>query len=222
MRRRPLRGLMLAVALSGLALWPDADVRAADIAPVSTDVFGDAFVDHIAMVRDAAERRDLDALIALSAPDIKMSFGGDEGPEGMRNILGGPYGAEAWAALVRVLDAGFAQGGGDSDGNELVIAPYWFPADVPETFDPFETFFVDGEDVLLRAAPSRAGQPIGAASHEFVRATGAPEGDYLPVTRANGQSGYLAREFLFAVVDYRAGFQRIDGAWKMVFFIAGD
>ncbi|HSE31218.1 MAG TPA: hypothetical protein VLA93_06545 [Pyrinomonadaceae bacterium] len=45
---------------------------------------------------------------------------------------------------------------------------------------------------------------------------------YPTTEHRDGQSGYMAEEFIRSPIDYRAGFAKQEGRWVMIFFIAGD
>lgn len=206
----------VALAVAGAPGSGDARSILADRrAPAEIDPSFPAYLDAL---RSAVATRDVEGVIALSTPEVKLSFGGDEGPGGARRIFGAPD-TEAWDALGRLLDDGFAWDG------ETAVTPYWFAAEAPTSFDPYFTYFVDGKDVLLREGPGRSHPAIGAVSHDFVLThdvdVNATE-PYEPVELANGRLGFMARRYLRQLIDYRAGFEKVDGAWKMRFFLAGD
>lgn len=169
-------------------------------------------------LRRIAAERDLRGLISLSAPDIHLSFGGDSGEEGLRRLS---KSTDFWLALQRVLStATIAQ------GEEGYVAPYWFAIEHDARFDPFETFFVMGSDVLLRKSADREAEAIGAVSYGFVRRLTPyrPEGEpeYVEVETSAGRKGFIASRLLRSVVDYRIGFTREGGGWRVSFFVAGD
>ena len=64
---------------------------------------------------------------------------------------------------------------------------------------------------------------IREVDHDVVRhldwVSGTP---YVKVARADETEGYVHRDYLRALVDYRAYFEKREGEWKMITFIAGD
>ena len=48
------------------------------------------------------------------------------------------------------------------------------------------------------------------------------EYDWYKVETLGGKKGFVKAEFVRSAVDYRAGFEKKKGVWKMIFFIAGD
>jgi hypothetical protein len=89
--------------------------------------------------------------------------------------------------------------------------------------DPFEVMFVTGTGVAMRDRPIRYGNVTAWLDHDVVRhldwVSGTP---YVKVARADETEGYVHRDYLRALVDYRAYFEKREGEWKMITFIAGD
>lgn len=181
---------------------------------------------------DAVVARDIDAIVSMAAEDIKLNFGGTSGHEALRDFLtvdpaGFPEGQrhEApalrernWADLETVLRMG-----GVFDGEGRFVAPYTWSFEPPDGMDPFEVMFVTGTGVAMRDRPIRYGALTARLDHDVVRlidwVSGTP---YVRVVRADDTNGYVHSDYLRALVDYRAFFERRDGDWKMITFIAGD
>ncbi|MEQ9673450.1 MAG: hypothetical protein RLO10_03215, partial [Roseovarius indicus] len=101
----------------------------------------------------AVVARDIEAIVAMSAEDIRLSFGGASGHAALREYLtvdpktfpeGQRHEAPAlrqrnWADLETVLRMG---GVFDSDGR--FVAPYTWSFQTPDDMDPFEVMFVTG------------------------------------------------------------------------------
>ncbi|MCI4663990.1 MAG: SH3 domain-containing protein [Neomegalonema sp.] len=168
----------------------------------------------------AAKRRDVEAVVRMTAPNIKLSFGGDEGHEALRKFLTSRE-YPLWSTLVDVLENGAWR---NKDGT--YAAPYWFSMPTKGAYDPFTTAFVPAWGVILRDAPDRTGRKIGSVSYGFVEIRKpyleAGKEGYQAVRTENGVEGYLHTDYLRSVVAHRAGFQRFGSGWKMTFFIAGD
>ena len=58
--------------------------------------------------------------------------------------------------------------------------------------------------------------PVGEVGEERKK----PE--WRKVRTLGGLSGFVKTEFVRSPIDYRAGFEKKRGVWKMVAFIAGD
>lgn len=200
--------------------------------PVDEAAEDDSFAAYRDALLDAVVARDVEKIVEMSSEDIHLSFGGARGREGLRAFLevdpetfdnSRRHEAPAlrernWADLETVLRMG---GQFDSDGR--FVAPYTFTYQSPEGMDPFETMFVTGSGVAMRSRPIRDGDVVAWLDHDVVRHLHWVSGtSYVEVARTDGTQGYVHREYLRALVDYRAIFEKRDGAWKMVTFIAGN
>ena len=174
-----------------------------------------AFAAFRTELRRVAAEHDLDALLGLITANAVFSFGGHEGVEGARELASRP---EFWKELQRVLAT--ASG---SDGENAYVAPYWHRLPDYPDFDPYESFFVNGADVPLRAAPDHESEIVARLSHQVVRwPPPYEESDFARVELADGREGYVERDEMLSIVDYRAGFVRQDGVWRLRYFLAGD
>ena len=50
----------------------------------------------------------------------------------------------------------------------------------------------------------------------------AEKGDWYEIKTLGGKKGFVKAEFVRSPIDYRAGFEKKSGKWKMTFFLAGD
>ncbi len=209
--------LALLSGMGGTAMF-SAQAETRELNPVAPQAISPSLASYLEKLRSAVAQKDIDALISLSSPEVKLSFGDDAGHEGIRSIFGEPD-TKAWDALEEVLGFRFSWDG------ETAVTPYWFTADPGPNFDPYFTYFVTGEDVLVRSGPSKSSPAIAAVSHDFVMThdvnTDVSE-RYVPVELANGLRGYMAEPYLRSEIDFRAGFLQQNGEWKMIFFLAGD
>jgi hypothetical protein len=181
----------------------------------------------------AIAARDVDTVLAHTCPDIQISFGGDGGHDALRWYLEVPFEPrhaeqrerisqrlnEAWLSLENVLRLG-----GRMTGDGQFWAPYSWNVELPERFDPLESFFVVGSGIPLRESGDANSKLLLRLDYEVVTLRGyTAESGYLPVTLGNGARGYIHSDYLRSAVDYRANFVRDDeGNWKMCTFIAGD
>lgn len=206
-----LLAIPLALAAAGPALakaYPPKDAAAGD----------SDFEAFRTKLRRVAAEHDLKGLISLSTDDVHLSFGGDVGEKGLKRLSRSP---EFWSSLQRVLATAVAK-----DSTVGYVAPYWFTIEHDAAFDPYETYFVTGKSVVLRGTPEADGVMLDMLSYTFVRRVTPyqPNGDpeYVQVETSRGLDGYLPSGVLRSVVDYRVGFSKEGGAWKMRFFLAGD
>lgn len=223
-----------------LACGPADSRPAAEVAPSNSDssappalvdvpTFGKAYpVDEaprdpgFAAFRDTllriVERRDTTALFAIIAPEIKSSFGGDDGIAGFREHwrLGEPE-TELWAVLQDVL-----QHGGRFSGPDHFYAPYTFDA-LPDSLDAFEHLIVRDSGVVVRERPDASSAALATLSFDIVRAGPySADPSWRAIALANGRMGYIEGTRIRSPIDYRAGFERRAGRWWLVVLVAGD
>lgn len=233
--RAPIIALVLACAAEpeppkspespGKSVTPQAP--ALDATPVKT--FGKAYpIDEaprdaaFAAFRDSllqiVMRRDTSALFAIVAPEIKSSFGGDEGREKFRSFWRvSEADTELWTVLGDVL-----RHGGRFSGPDMFYAPYTFHA-LPDSLDAFEHLVVRDSDVVVRERPDSTGAALAMLSFDIVRAGPfAPEQAWRAIELVDGRVGYVRGDQIRSPVDYRAGFERRAGRWWLVFLVAGD
>lgn len=214
----PLLSLLVAVPVSA---------QVADLPPRDVGAQDPSFIAFRAGLLAAAAARDTAAVLAAFAPDATISFGGDYGPQGIRDLwFSGDYerepGQDFFSTLVRAVSMGSAEEGG------IVSAPYLF-LDVPAEYDPFEHVVVVGESVRIRSEPSLSGEVLGSLTYQVVEA---PIGTRQPVTAdgytwtpirlATGQDAWIADDFVWSPIGFRAGFEKRNGRWTVIYFVAGD
>jgi len=100
-------------------------------------------------------------------------------------------------------------------------APYIF-SNWPEDIDSFEHSVIFGSDVNLRKSPGTDGEVVGRLSYNVVKLPNEEPSAWIKVTTLGGQTGYVKSEFVRSSIDYRAGFEKKRGVWKMTYFLAGD
>lgn len=176
----------------------------------------------------AAERRDSAYVISILDRNVKLSFGGDEGVADFRKMWKiGTRNSPFWKEFLTVMRNGgrfFREG-----GTAQFHAPYTFGG-FPEGLDPFDAFAIFGKDVNLRKHPSTTAPVVARLSYnvveiqpETVPKSGRSEyPEWWEVKTLGGLRGYVRKEYVRGEVDYRAGFAKRQGRWRMVFFIAGD
>lgn len=196
--------------------------------PGIVPTFGKAFpVDEgprdpeFAALRDGLLRivalRDTTALLALLVPDVKNSFGGDDGIQGFRDHwrLGEPD-TELWTVLGDVL-----RHGGKFTPPGRFAAPWTFFA-LPDSLDAFEYLIVRDSAVAVHERADVTSRVIARLSFDIVRAGPYQPGPWRAIALADSGSGYVQASRIRSPVDYRAAFERREGRWRLVFLVAGD
>jgi hypothetical protein len=173
----------------------------------------------------AAERKDLKYVISIMDPDISLSFGGHSGVKGFHELWTNKD--EFWSEFLTVIKNGGKYEPADGESGEIFIAPYSF-SNWPEDLDAFDYMLVFGENVNLRETPALDGNVITKLSYNVVKITdnklieGKEQADWYRIETLGGKKGWVKAEFIRSPIDYRAGFEKQRGTWKMTYFIAGD
>ncbi len=166
----------------------------------------------------AVHKRDIDAVVALSDPKIRTSFGGAGGVDDLRNAL---KQAGVWEDFEHLLSLGGTfRGEGDP---RSFWAPYVYSA-WPDAIDPFEHFAVVAKDVPLHESEDPASRVIATLSYDIVRRAGDPArtGAWQKVLTVDDRTGFVATRSVRSPIGYRAGFVRENGEWRMNALVAGD
>jgi hypothetical protein len=209
-----------------LVFAPNVAGQIQKLYPVDEAAKDPSFFTFRARLMQAVQRRDATFLLSILSPKIENSFGGDGGIEEFKTTWKPERAqSEVWIELAKALSLG---GAFDKDG--AFSAPYVF-AKWPEdtSIDVFGSGAILGENVRVRAAPQITSSVMRNLSFDIVevpdwqrnKARGEKR-DWIKVKLADGQSGYIAEEFIRSGIDYRAVFQKQDGRWLMSAFIAGD
>jgi hypothetical protein len=216
--------MVLAVALQGAArqpavnpcVAPDAPRTAVPLRPVDQAVMQPDFFTFRARLQAAIAGRDEAALLGAVDPDIRLSFGDDNGLDELRKQLRDPK-STLWTELATAL----ALGGRFTSATSFT-APYVFAA-WPSGLDSFECAAVLGERVRVRKTAAADSAVVGSVSYEIVQVLpAAPAGEPVHVRLANGVTGFVAAPFLRSPIDRRAIFERAGGRWLIRSFVAGD
>ncbi len=202
--------------------------------PVDEAAADPSFATFRATLLKALADKDTAALLEAVDPQIKASFGGDEGIKAFRRMwkLDGKHARDSaiWQELGDVLRLGGAWSG---EGEQKTFwAPYVF-ARFPDHVEATEYAAIVGDNVRARAKPSSKAEAVATFSRDLVRTApdnGAPVKEtiggqtYLWVTirLANGRTGYVWGKFIRTSLDYRAGFSKRDGRWRLDVFVSGD
>ncbi len=161
-------------------------------------------------------RRDVEALMRLVHPDIKVSFGGDDGREAFRAVVTSAD-DDFWAEFGSILAMGGRFGGDDS-----FTAPYVF-SDWPSTFDAFSCVAIVGRGVAVRREPALAAPVVARLDHRIVEVVAEqPAAEWTRVRLADGRHGFIATRYVRSPIDHRARFVFEGGRWQLVFYVAGD
>ena len=177
------------------------------------------FFSFRAQLQRSIARHDTAALLAIVHPQIRNSFGDNNGIDEFRRMWNiGGVDSEIWDVLGTVLGLG-----GSFEDNDTFVAPYVFSR-WPGKFDAFEHVALIGANVRVRAQPN-ADAPVIATMSFAILAVARPEADvegWTAVRVEGNRTGYIASQFVRRPIDYRAIFRYEGRQWKLVTLVAGD
>lgn len=175
---------------------------------------------------EAVKKRDKKYLLSILDPNIKASFGGDDGIKDFKAMWKiDSSKTKLWDELLKVLS-----NGGTFIDKKTFAAPYSFNA-FPDDLDVFEYQMIFGNNVNLRAKPDLSAKVVTQLSYNIVKvdyeksvSEGSEEPLYkwLKITTLGGKTGFVSAEFVRSPIDFRAIFEKIKGKWMMTAFVAGD
>lgn len=183
----------------------------------------------------AAERKDIKYIISVLDPKILSSYGGHEGVKLFREYWKlDQKNSVFWEEFLVVMKNGGRFVGEGRNRMSFFAAPYLFN-DMPDDLDMFEYHAIFGNNVNVREQPNMNAKVLTRLSYNIVktdreatihRKTGPGEldmkADWYKIESLGGVKGWVKAEFVRSPIDYRAGFEKKRGVWKMVYFIAGD
>lgn len=176
---------------------------------------------------EAAKKRDAKFVLSIVDRNIKNSFGGNDGIAEFKKAwkINSPN-SEFWSEFLPVITGG---GSFIKDGsNKLFFAPYTFNS-FPENLDAFSHSVIFGNNVSLRSKADTNSSVVANLSYNIVEILesindkkNAGKISWYEVKTLGGKRGFVKAEFVRSPIDYRAGFEKNNGKWKMTIFIAGD
>jgi hypothetical protein len=225
---------MTAVALSAGIAGAPGEAAAQSFRPFDEGPRDRSFAAFRRKLIRIVDARDLAALRRHFHPDIRTSFGGQNGRAEAAKAMQDDK--ARWRTLARILRRGGrfmrtkwqCRTGGGAKPCILpgFIAPYTYYATPPKGRDAFETMVITGTRVNVRAAPRRTAKVVARLSHRIVTVPKKPRkntpSDWVEIELPRGRTGFVFRQFAVSPIDYRAGFVKEAGRWQMTFFLAGD
>lgn len=206
--------------------------EAGKLYPVDEAPKDTAFFVFREQLKRALARRDVFHVMDIIHPDIKVSFGGEQGVADFVTTwqLDHPEKAAQsplWETLGNIL----ANGGTFEEGGKMFIAPYVYAA-WPEEYDGFEYAAITGSGVRVRSAPSLQSQTLTQISYDIVPVLEYSEKKetidgqthpWVKIRLPDDREGYVYGKFIASPIGYRTLFERQpDGYWLMTFLLAGD
>lgn len=200
----------------------------AKLPPVDEASKDPSFAEFRNKLSSIVRQRDAAALLAVVDPKIRVTFGESNGIEGFKRQWK-PENSDSplWTKLDDVLSLGGAFEK-IPDGSERFVAPYTF-AKWPESSDAFETLVAVCPGAVVYEHPDRGSKALGRLDWNILQI--APEDplrkgqqttEWRAVVLPGGGTAWGESRCLRSSVDYRAAFEKKNGKWTMVYFIAGD
>ena len=215
----------LLIALAGVGLAQERFVKPVDEAPQDA-----SFLAFRTKLIDAVERKDAAFIVSILDPRINLSFGGDEGIADFKRIWKiNSKNSDFWDEFLIVIKNG-GRWRNDAPKSKVFYAPYTFDS-FPEDLDSFTHEAIFGSNVNLREGPDPNSRVVAQLSYNVVTVATDPDTEAGKIREKNGWSkiktlggleGWVKNEYVRSPIDYRAGFEKKRGVWKMVAFIAGD
>lgn len=177
----------------------------------------------------AAKRRDAKYILSILDKEVQNSRNGSDGIEEFKSDWkiespGSPF----WDEFLPVITNGgkFSKTAGAP--NDFFIAPF-IVDNLPDGLENFEYRVIFGSSVNLRAKPEANARVFAQLSYNIVEITETMKDKKNPdktnwygVKTLGGKTGYVKASFVRGPMDYRAGFVKKNGKWKLMYFLAGQ
>ena len=169
-------------------------------------------------LKQIVARRDGPALLRLVAPDILVSFGGENGRASFaKQWQPGSATSELWPQFDAILPLGCAR-----VENARVIPSLAGQFDSDQDEDVFELAVVVSPGAKLRTTSAKDSKVMATLAWDVVRPLSNEGEAQTKVRLANGREGWLWTREVRAPIDYRATIEKRKGKWMITAFVAGD
>ncbi len=217
-------------AFTGMPSLPKTqELASGKLLPVDEGQLSPDFERFRAELLRAIYRKDVDFIEQLLAEDIKIGLGDDSGKAAFaKKWTPRDPDTRFWQSLQKILLLG---GTFDRQNKNGFMAPY-LPATWPD-LDASKYAVVTGKEVKARKRPSLEGAVVGVLTYDVVRLGEAnkeatfslveEEWPWVKIEMPDKLGmAYVYGKYIHSPIDYRAYFERINGQWKMLSFLAGD
>ena len=164
----------------------------------------------------AVRREDIKFIDGILDEGVMSSFGGVPGPLYFYDYW--TFG-DLWAKLNEII----ALGGVYDQAKKSFVAPYLFKAGLED-----EQFAVIGKNVPVYESKSTDAKVIAKLEYDVLgyhysdAFHGKGPDDFVSVATLSGKTGFIQKKYLRSPIDYRLCIEQKDGAWKLLWLIAGD
>ena len=171
------------------------------------------------------DTQDIQALDPLIHPDAQMSFGGNTGRNIVLKTIKQTPGY--WSILANILRKGGEfriESGSNGSEERAFYAPYTFFAEIPGS-DNFAVVVLTDPAVPVYDEPVTTSKVIQRFRNEALAVVFGDKADnqtWFEIELPKGGTGFVQANQVTLSTDYRAGFVKHNGKWKMKFLGAGD
>ncbi|HET6512901.1 MAG TPA: SH3 domain-containing protein [Candidatus Kapabacteria bacterium] len=185
-----------------------------------------SFAQYRAQLVRAVEAKSEKDLMPLLDSNISLSFGGSGGYADFKKMWKPQdKNSPLWQKLGWVLSHGGSFSAQGTDKN--FWAPYVYSKWPQSGPDAFEYAVATESHVPVYAKPDTTSAVLSTLNYHYVKSL---DGGHLrekppafvKVQTSSGKIGYVKSSQIRSQIDYRAGFNKINGRWRMTAFIAGD
>lgn len=202
--------------------------------PPRDEVKDSSLLKFIDSLKTAVNNKDSKLLISLLSNDISISFGDDSGIRDFINMYHPEKkDAELWPLLSKMITLGGTYMK-DYPTGQPIKTTYVFPY-AAERIDSTEEcegcwscLSVIVPDANVRKEPNRLSESVGKLRYDVVKIVERPStaddtGNWVYVETFDKKiKGWIRRDLVWDICDYRLHIFNEDNKWKITVFIAGD
>ena len=197
--------------------------------PVDESHLDPSFVEFKARLLEAVERQDLDFLVSIAHPTLRLSIDDDpnvSGQERLQNFLEGLREEDRtrmWQELRDMLSQGAVR-----RSNSDFCAPYAYTTFPPDhELSYIDYLVITGSNVPIRAEPNSTAPIIDHLSYDIVKylwrgwagkgwdTIGGELYQWLRIETPSGETGYVWGKEAWGPADTHVCFHETDGQWMM-------
>lgn len=198
---------------------PLVDSLVVRLLPIDESNSDSSFVLFKNRLMNALIEKDVNFITSMLDDNIIVSFGGDDGKKDFLNYWElNSSNSEFWHEMRTCLDLG---GTLDNYEEKMFVFPY-IHSRWPAEFEAFEFGAAINPNVELKSKPDPASKTISVFHYDIVKLIEPSGEEWFEVKAQDGTIGYVKENEVRSPLDYRSGFVKMNGEWKMVFFVEGD
>ncbi|MGB0862135.1 MAG: SH3 domain-containing protein [Saprospiraceae bacterium] len=172
-------------------------------------------------IKYALKTKNVDSLLYYVADDVKISFSKNEPDfKTFWKLSNNSNASDIWELLENLLKLG-----GVFYNDKKFFIPYTFTY-FPAEYNPNEFGVIISDNILMKEKPKTSSSTIGELTYEIVRIIPEKRNEkdkknWVKIKRQNESVGYIRQAFIRRPIDYRLGFRKKNGEWKIDFLMNG-